>query len=294
VRYAAIDVGTNAARLNVVEIKNGKKGISIERIFQDRVALRLGDDVFKKGYITSHKSSQFIKTMRAFKLLSEVHEAQVMRAVATSAMREAENGAELRNMIFEQCGFYLETISGEEEALLLFESFDLLSVDRNLPYLVVDVGGGSTEISVFENGKRRASRSFELGTLRILNGKGTTHEWQNMKEWLEQEVDHNVPHRLYGTGGNIRKIHALVVGKEEQAPVTMPALQQLLAAMEPLSNEERMTVYNIKADRADVIVPAMHVFQFILNQLGILEVHAPRLSLSDGILLHLYREQNDH
>jgi exopolyphosphatase/guanosine-5'-triphosphate,3'-diphosphate pyrophosphatase len=293
VRYAAIDVGTNAARLNVVEVKNGKKGISIERIFQDRVALRLGDDVFKKGYITSHKSLQFIKTMRAFKLLSEVHEAQVMRAVATSAMREAENGAELRNMIFEQCGIYLETISGEEEALLLFESFDLLSVDRNLPYLVVDVGGGSTEISVFENGKRRASRSFELGTLRILNEKVTSSEWQNMRDWLEREVDHNVPHRLYGTGGNIRKIHALVVGKEEQAPVTMPALQQLLAAMEPLSNEERMLVYNIKADRADVIVPAMHVFKFILNQLGILEVHAPRLSLSDGILLHLYREQND-
>lgn len=292
-RYAAIDVGTNAARLNVVEVKNGKKGISIERIFQDRVALRLGDDVFKKGYITSHKSLQFIKTMRAFKLLSEVHEAQVMRAVATSAMREAENGAELRNMIFEQCGIYLETISGEEEALLLFESFDLLSVDRNLPYLVVDVGGGSTEISVFENGKRRASRSFELGTLRILNEKVTSSEWQNMRDWLEREVDHNVPHRLYGTGGNIRKIHALVVGKEEQAPVTMPALQQLLAAMEPLSNEERMLVYNIKADRADVIVPAMHVFKFILNQLGILEVHAPRLSLSDGILLHLYREQND-
>ncbi len=293
-RYAAIDVGTNAARLNVVEIKNGKKGISIERIFQDRVALRLGDDVFKKGYITSHKSLQFIKTMRAFKLLSEVHEAQVMRAVATSAMREAENGAELRNMIFEQCGIYLETISGEEEALLLFESFDLLSVDRNLPYLVVDVGGGSTEISVFENGKRRASRSFELGTLRILNEKVTSSEWQNMRDWLEREVDHNVPHRLYGTGGNIRKIHALLVGKEEQAPVTKVTLQSLLSAMEPLSNEERMAAYNIKADRADVIVPAMHVFQFILNQLGINEVHAPRLSLSDGILLHLYREQNDH
>lgn len=292
-RYAAIDVGTNAARLNVVEIKNGKKGISIERIFQDRVALRLGDDVFRKGYITSHKSLQFIKTMRAFKLLSEVHEAQVMRAVATSAMREAENGAELRNMIFEQCGIYLETISGEEEALLLFESFDLLSVDRNLPYLVVDVGGGSTEISVFENGKRRASRSFELGTLRILNGKGTTTEWQNMRDWLEREVDHNVPHRLYGTGGNIRKIHALLVGKEEQAPVTMEAIEQLFSDMSPLSNEERMSVYNIKADRADVIVPAMQVFQFILKQLGINEVHAPRLSLSDGILLHLYREQTD-
>ncbi len=292
-RYAAIDVGTNAARLNVVEIKNGKKGISIERIFQDRVALRLGDDVFKKGYITSHKSLQFIKTMRAFKLLSEVHEVQVMRAVATSAMREAENGAELRNMIFEQCGIYLETISGEEEALLLFESFDLLSVDRNLPYLVVDVGGGSTEISVFENGKRRASRSFELGTLRILNGKGTPIEWQNMREWLEREVDHHVPHRLYGTGGNIRKIHALLVGKEEQAPVTMEALEQLFTDMAPLSNEERMSVYNIKADRADVIVPAMQVFQFILQQLGINEVHAPRLSLSDGILLHLYREQTD-
>ena len=292
-RYAAIDVGTNAARLNVVEIKNGKKGISIERIFQDRVALRLGDDVFKKGYITSHKSLQFIKTMRAFKLLSEVHDAQVMRAVATSAMREAENGAELRNMIFEQCGIYLETISGEEEALLLFESFDLLSVDRNLPYLVVDVGGGSTEISVFENGKRRASRSFELGTLRILNEKVTSYEWQNMRDWLEREVDHNVPHRLYGTGGNIRKIHALLIGKEEQAPVTKEGLHHLLADMEPLSNEERMSVYNIKADRADVIVPAMQVFQFILNQLGINEVHAPRLSLSDGILLHLYREQND-
>ena len=166
-------------------------------------------------------------------------------------------------------------------------------MDRNLPYLVVDVGGGSTEISVFENGKRRASRSFELGTLRILNEKVTSYEWQNMRDWLEREVDHNVPHRLYGTGGNIRKIHALLIGKEEQAPVTKEGLHHLLADMEPLSNEERMSVYNIKADRADVIVPAMQVFQFILNQLGINEVHAPRLSLSDGILLHLYREQND-
>jgi exopolyphosphatase/guanosine-5'-triphosphate,3'-diphosphate pyrophosphatase len=285
----AIDVGTNAARLSVAKLSLVDGSVSIERVFYSRVPLRLGKDVFEKGKLSKKKAEQFVKTMHAFRLLADVHGVEQLRAVATSAMREASNAQETTQLIQETTGIDLEVISGEEEALLIFESFDFLGLVNQPAYIVVDVGGGSTEVSIFENGKRRASRSFNLGTLRLSNGSTTAGEWHELRIWLVQEVDLSIDHAIYGTGGNIRKVHDLLDLSDNEAISTVD-MYQLHSKMKTLTIDERQKEFRLKADRAEVIVPAMAIFLAVLNTLNASSIYAPKLSLSDGIMLHAFRQ----
>ncbi|HBW86096.1 MAG TPA: exopolyphosphatase, partial [Crocinitomicaceae bacterium] len=196
--YGAIDIGTNAARLLIGEIIQDRKKSFVKKISYTRIPLRLGDDVFDTGKISKHKLEAFVKTMKTFGLISEIFEVSKLRAVSTSAMREAKNAEKVIQKIKKETGIDLEIISGQEEAELIFGAFDLLNLPVDLPFLVIDVGGGSTEISVFEKGNRVASRSFDVGTIRMLKSKVSKNVWTEIKQWIELYVDLSDEHQIFG------------------------------------------------------------------------------------------------
>lgn len=288
-KYAAIDIGTNAARLLVGELTKEGGHSFIKKVSYTRIPLRLGEDVFGSGTISKKKSIEFIKTVQAFRLISEIFEVKELRACATSAMREATNGEQIRKLIKEETGVEIEIISGDEEAELIFDTFSLFKIDVEVPYCVIDVGGGSTEISVFEGGKRVASKSFEIGTIRILKEKIQPNAWQEMSEWLRNKVQISSKHVVYGTGGNINKAQKLV-GGYQNTPITLKKIEDLRDTLAPLSLSQRVERYQLKPDRADVLVPAMDIFARIMRDLKCREILVPKIGLSDGIIYDLAKK----
>ncbi|MEY4659138.1 MAG: hypothetical protein RJB36_904, partial [Bacteroidota bacterium] len=229
----------------------------------------------------------FVDCIQAFKLIAHIFEVEQLRAVATSAMREAKNGEKVQEKIKEKTGVNIEIISGQTEAELIFGTFFLVDFDKSQPFIVIDVGGGSTEVSVFENGQKRASRSFELGTIRMLRGKVSKKIWEEIQKWIDTEVDAQIPHRLFGTGGNINKIHK-IVGLKDKESLRSTKMKELLQDLQKLSVEERIDQFQLKPDRADVIVPALEIYLFVMKQLGIEQISVPKIGLSDGMIYDMY------
>lgn len=285
-KFGAIDIGTNAARLLVGEVDKNKQRLYVKKVSYTRIPLRLGEDVFDKGSISKKKANDFVKTIQAFRLISEIFDVHTLRAVATSAMREAKNAEKIIEKIYKETGVTIEIISGQEEADLIFGNFEVLDIDREIPFVVIDVGGGSTEVSIFENGHLISSRSFELGTLRSLKGKVDKKVWDVLHDWIDENVDTSRPHQIFGTGGNINKIHKILGAKQNES-VSVIDIQALHDQLEPLSMKKRVELFQLKPDRADVIVPAMEIYLFILNQLGCAELFVPKVGLSDGMILKL-------
>ncbi|WP_294670940.1 Ppx/GppA phosphatase family protein [uncultured Fluviicola sp.] len=288
-KYAAIDIGSNAARLLIGEIAKENGHPYVKKISYTRLPLRLGGEVFDSGEISVQKAEDFIKTMKAFSLIADIFDVAAIRACATSAMRDASNGMEVIQQIKRNTGIEIEIISGDEEARLIFGTFALLDIARSESYLVIDVGGGSTEINVFEHGKRVAAKSFDIGTVRMLKNKVDKKDWRELKDWIKEHVEDN-PHAVYATGGNINKIHK-ILGFKEKAPVTLRAMNQLYAELEPLSVGQRMDLFQLKPDRADVIVPALEIFRFCMNALKCKEMYVPKIGLSDGIVYDLHKKK---
>ncbi len=289
-KFGAIDIGTNAARLLIGEVLKNEEGYSfIKKISYTRVPLRLGMDVFEKGKITSKKKTEFIKTIKAFKLICEVFDVEDLRACATSAMREAENGLEVQKEILKTTGVNIEIIDGAEEANLIFSTFFLLDFEQDKPFVVIDVGGGSTEISIFINGKIVSAKSFKIGTIRLLQNKVKNNVWDKINEWLDDNIEKKSKYQVFGTGGNINKIHKLF-GKQFMKPLYLDELDDLLKSIEPLSIKQRIKRFNLKQDRADVIVPALKIYTHCLNHLNAYKIYAPKIGLSDGIIYDLYKK----
>ena len=285
-KFAAIDIGTNAARLLIGEVLVSESGLQIQKVGYYRSPLRLGADVFGKGKIGATKLKQFIQTMQAFQLLASAHQVTELRAVATSAMREASNNKKVAKEIFQATGLQIEVISGEEEAKLIFSAFELLHLGQKTQYIVVDVGGGSTEISVFEDGQRRASKSFELGTLRILNQKIDSNIWSDFTTWIQTHAKVNEPHLVFGTGGNINRALKMLPNKKDK--ISRKDLLQLHTQLASLSIDQRIEQFQLKADRADVIVPALEIYIAALAALEQDQIVVPKIGLADGILLELF------
>lgn len=288
-KFGAIDIGTNAARLLVGEVEVVGNHSFVKKISYTRVPLRLGDEVFDNGIISTKKATDFSKTIQAFSLIAETFNVKKLRAVATSAMREAVNAKEVIAQIKKESGVTIEVISGDEEAKLIFGTFFLLDFDKTAPFIVIDVGGGSTEISVFENGTRIASKSFQVGTIRLLKEKVATTIWSEIHDWIIQHVDLNSPHKLFGTGGNINKVHKMI-GKSQSATLDTSAIIKLRDKLDKLSLEERTDKYQLKPDRADVIVPAMNIYLYILNELNCTQISVPKIGLSDGMIYAMHKE----
>ena len=292
-KYAAIDIGTNAARLLVGEVMSKDQSFFIKKISYTRIPLRLGEDVFESGKVSKDKIDDFLKTMKAFKLISEIFDVQEVRAVSTSAMREATNADNIIDSIKEETGIKIEIISGDEEASLIFSNFFAMELDLSVPFVVIDVGGGSTELSVFENGEKIASKSFNVGTLRILKGKSDESVWENIHDWILKYVDLSSEHRIFGTGGNINKAHKML-GYSFEEPIGLIEMKELRDKLASLTIDERIDQFHMKPDRADVIVPALDIFSYILNEIGANSLMVPKVGLADGMIYEMYHRNNNN
>jgi exopolyphosphatase/guanosine-5'-triphosphate,3'-diphosphate pyrophosphatase len=288
-KFGAIDIGTNAARLLVGEVCKDGQHHYVKKISYTRIPLRLGEDVFENGKISKVKQDHFVDSVLAFKLIAGIFEVEELRAVATSAMREAKNADKVISKIKITTGIDIEVISGQEEAELIFGTFMLLDFDKKSSFIVVDVGGGSTEISVFENGKKTAAKSFEIGTIRLLKEKVNQSLWDELSVWIQNNVDLSTSHQLFGTGGNINKIHK-IIGLKDKVPVDQKSMKKLFENLKDLSVEERIDRFQLKPDRADVIVPALSIYLHIMNELKCYEISVPKIGLSDGMIYEMYRK----
>ena len=287
-KIGVIDVGTNAAKLKICKVNSEE----ISTLYQTRIPLRLGDDVFDNERISETKKEQFIHTLQAFYSTCLAFEGDKIRAVATSAMRIAENAQEIIREIKSNVKLDLEVISGDEEARLIQEGLSLLDFDKTKPYLIIDVGGGSTEISIFENGEKIAAKSFELGAIRLLRHKENQTIWQDLTDWLTNsiEIEHEI--RVFGTGGNINKVHKILATSNSDQ-ISLFKIKELHQEMFPLTFQERMTKFDLKVDRADVIVPAMEIFIFIMEKLKVNSISIPKIGLSDGIIVDIMKENKN-
>lgn len=290
-KFGAIDIGTNAARLLVGEVTKTEKSSYVKKLSYTRIPLRLGETVFGEGRIPEKKLGEFIKTIQAFKLISEIFEVKELRACATSAMREAENGEAVQKKILEETGIPIEVISGDEEAKIIFSTFFLLEIEKSIPFIVVDVGGGSTEVSIFANGQKVAAKSFKIGTIRLLKKKTKPEIWDSINDWLSQHIDNNEPHRVYATGGNINKAHK-ILGGGYMEPISTQSVEDLKNQLSELSIEERIAKYQLKPDRADVLVPALEIYLHILHKIECKEIVVPKIGLADGMIYDLYRKNS--
>lgn len=292
-KYAAIDIGTNAARLLIGEVVISTDHSYVKKLSYTRVPLRLGFEVFTDGVISADKTKEFIKTIKAFQLLAELYQVDGIRACATSAMREAINGKEVREQIAEETGIYIDIIDGEEEAEIIFSTFFLMAVDKTTPFIVIDVGGGSTEISVFENGNKVSGKSFQVGTIRLLKNKVDSTIFDEISTWIRAEINTDMDHKVFATGGNINKMHKLL-GKLKSEPIEFRELKDFKRELETLSIQELTDKYELKPDRADVLPAASEIFFSVAKTLGRAELYVPKIGLSDGMIytMHLAAEQN--
>jgi exopolyphosphatase/guanosine-5'-triphosphate,3'-diphosphate pyrophosphatase len=250
--------------------------------------LRLGEDVFQSGRISVKRANRFIKTMTAFKLLIDVFEPVAYRACATSAMRDAINGEELIRQIKRECGLKIEIIEGKTEAELIFQNHVEEHLDKNKSYLYIDVGGGSTEITLFHKNQVLFSHSFEIGTIRWLKNQVTKEKWTEFKDKMKEIANNHHPLVAIGSGGNINKIFKLLDRKDKPLPYSK--LRELYDEMKPHTVEERMEIWGLNPDRADVIVPAAKIFLSIMKAADIDEIIVPQIGLADGIVHQLHEE----
>ncbi len=286
---AAIDIGTNAVRLFFSNVFRREGRIMVEKASLVRMPIRLGEDVFVSGRISGEKTEKLVKTMRAFALLIDVNQPAAYRALATSAMREAKNSREVIERVFEESGIRIEVIDGLQEALLVSAFSDLrLPVERPC-HMFIDVGGGSTEISLLQGTSVLASDSFRIGTVRLLNNKVQKKEWVTMKRWLKGYRGAWSEVGLIGSGGNINKLNKLY-GNPASHTLTREQLESGLTHLEGFSLHDRIQELGLRPDRADVIVPAGHIFRFIMKQVKAGEIYVPKIGLSDGIVHTLFRD----
>jgi len=290
-RLAAIDVGSNAARLLICEVHTDTSGcVQLQRINQLRVPVRLGLDVFTTGAISIEKAVMLADTLDVFKRLIQLHEVERFRACATSALRDAANGEEITQVVSEKAGVEIEIISGQEEAELMMHSLPENMLRKTIPTLFIDVGGGSTELALFFKGKKVYAQSFNIGTLRMLADSVKTTEWKKLKKEVVAQIAPYKSIAAVGSGGNIGKAFSMSKLKEGKAlPATF--LETLYNDLKPLSVPERINQYQLKEDRADVLVPALSIYNQILELAKVDKIFVPKISVSEGIIRQLMMEK---
>jgi exopolyphosphatase/guanosine-5'-triphosphate,3'-diphosphate pyrophosphatase len=287
---AAIDIGSNAARLLISDVLKGPQGNpEFIKAALVRAPLRLGFEVFDKGEIPLNKVEKIIKTMKSYKLLLEVYEVKHVKACATSAMRDASNGAEIIRKVKTETGIEIRIISGQEEASLIYENHIAEGMTKEESYLYIDVGGGSTELTFFSDGKLVFKESFNIGTIRLLKNQVNESLWDEMREFIKERTKgyHHVT--AIGSGGNINKIFSLSKRKEGK-PLTLGLLRDYFKEFSNLSINQRMTLYHLREDRADVIVPALLIYINVLRWADAEEIYVPKIGLADGLIHILYEE----
>jgi exopolyphosphatase/guanosine-5'-triphosphate,3'-diphosphate pyrophosphatase len=282
-RYAAIDIGSNAIRLLIADIMQNGKIVSFKKNTLIRVPVRLGDDAFLDKKISVKKIKELVKTMVAFRNLIDVYKVNDYMACATSAMREASNGNAIVSLIKSEAGIDLEIVEGQREANIIYASHIEESLDHKKNYLYIDVGGGSTELSVFSKGEMIASRSFNLGGIRILDNQDKDETWADMKEWVKQQAQTNKNLSGIGTGGNINRLFKMADQKDGTA-ITFMKLKSIYDYLNSFSLKDRINVLGLNQDRADVIIPATEIYLSVMKWGGVKQIFVPRVGLVDGII----------
>lgn len=287
-KYAAIDIGSNAVRLLISSIIEQKgKPVLFKKSSLVRVPIRLGSDVFLNDEISEANKLRMLDTMKAFNLLMKAHKVVTYKACATSAMREANNGHEIAELILKKAKINVDIIDGEEEAAIIAAT-DLHSyIKEDKTYLYVDVGGGSTEFSVFHHGKTVASKSFKIGTVRLLNDIVKKETWLELESWIKAITKDYDKVDLIGSGGNINKIFK-ISGKALGKPLTYFYLTSYYNQLQTYSYEERITELDLNQDRADVIIPATRIYLSAMKWSGAKDIYVPKIGLSDGIIKSVY------
>ncbi len=284
---AAIDIGSNAVRLLISEVVKKDKELGFNKLCLLRIPVRLGFDVFEKGHIGGQKKKMLINTIKAFNNLMKVYEVEHYMACATSAMRDAENAKEIIKEIKSETTIEIEVITGELEAEIIYENHIAELLDKDKSYLYIDVGGGSTEITLYHKSNVVVQKSFNIGTVRILTKKVKDETWEEMKETLK-DLSKKYNNMIgIGSGGNINKLFSLN-GNKNGKFISAESLKEVYKEMDPLSVQERMDKYTLKEDRAEVIVPALSIYNAICKWADIEEIYVPKIGLADGLIHHLY------
>ncbi len=286
-KFAAIDIGTNAIRLLFTNVIEHKDTAIFKKSSIIRVPIRLGGDVFTTGKIGDQKKEKLLDAMVAFKHLMSVHDVTEYRACATSAMREASNGKKMVKLIKEKADINIEIIDGKTEAEIIYNNRIVDFLDNSYPYLYVDIGGGSTEITLFSNSEAVASHSFNVGTIRLLNELVDPREFELMKNWL-REIKEAYPNLIIiGSGGNINKL-LKISGKKESKALPVKALKDVFNFIKSYNYEDRIKVLGLNPDRADVIIPASDLLFKIVKWTNAKEIIVPKVGVADGIIKQLY------
>jgi exopolyphosphatase/guanosine-5'-triphosphate,3'-diphosphate pyrophosphatase len=289
-KLAAIDIGSNAARLLINDVIEGPQGRpEFVKLSLVRVPLRLGFDVFEKGEISADKVDMFIKTLQSYKLLLEVYDVKHFIAAATSAMRDAINSKEILERAKRESGIDIKIISGDEEANYIYESHVAENLNSNESYLYIDVGGGSTELTFFSDGRLVSKESFNIGTIRLIKNQVTEEHWDEMKRFIKQKTSGYHHITAIGSGGNINKIFSLSKRKEGR-PLPLELLRNYYKEFSSLSVAQRISLYGLREDRADVIVPALLIYINVMRWADADEIFVPKIGLADG-LIHILYEQ---
>jgi len=289
-QFAAIDIGSNAVRLLVSNVFEDGPNVTFKKQSLVRVPIRLGADAFLHQQLPESKIEDFVHAMHAFKHLLDVYRPQKIRALATSAFREARNGIDVVDRVFRETGIRIEIVSGKEEAEVIYANGLRDNMDEDKAYLYMDVGGGSTELTLFHNHRAVASKSFDVGSIRLLMRSVPDETWQSMKTWVKEVSGQSKSQvSLIGSGGNINK-YCKLLGKDYGAPLEYEQIVELYRALKGKTKEERIQDYYLNPDRADVIVPAGKIFTSVMKWSGAQQAFVPKIGVSDGVIKMLYAQ----
>ena len=289
-KLAAIDIGSNAARLLISEVITDEKGnTAFNKLNLVRVPLRLGFDVFETAMISKERTGMILQTMKAYKHLMNAYGVTHLKACATSAMRDAKNAQDIIRKIKLETDIAIEIISGDLEANLIYENHVAENMDRDHSYLYIDVGGGSTELSFFSNGILTYKKSFNIGTIRLLKNMVTEKQWDDMKEVIKAVTKGHKEVVAIGTGGNINKVFSMSKRKDGK-PLTLELLKDYYKELGSVPLAERISRYSLREDRADVIVPALQIYTNVMRWADAQEIYVPKIGLVDGLIRHLWED----
>ena len=287
-RLAAIDIGSNAARLLITEVTQNNEGNpQFSKLNLVRVPLRLGFDVFDKGEISKEKRGMVLQTMKAYGHLINAYGVKNVITCATSAMRDARNSQDIIRKVKLETGLEIEIISGDLEASLIYENHIAEHMDTDHSYMYIDVGGGSTELTFFADGKLVFKQSFNIGTIRLLKDMVDDNKWNEVKDFIRSKIKGYKKIVAIGTGGNINKVFSLSKRKDGK-PLTLDLLKDYYKEISSFSLSDRINIYKLREDRADVIVPALQIYINVMRWSDADEIYVPKIGLVDGLIQHLY------
>lgn len=288
-KFAAIDIGSNAVRLLFCNVYDDNGVVAFKKAELIRVPIRLGEDSFLNGKISREKTEKLVTAMKAFKNLISVYDAIDYRACATSAMRDAENRWDIIERVRKEAGIKIEIIDGKTEADIIYSNHIEEHLDKSNNYLYIDIGGGSTEITLFSKNKAVVSQSFNIGTIRMLHNQIDKEYWAYFKNWIQEITKGYKPLIAIGSGGNINKLFKMS-GRKLNKPLPTSKLKNLYELLESYTYEERVKILGLNPDRADVIITASKIVLTVLKKADIEKIIVPQIGLADGIVHQLYEK----